>query len=102
MAREEAAPTFETWRRRLEAAPRRDGEEVAHFLEVLRTIGFAHSPGVLNILGFIPILGGLIGLVVGIWTLVATIVAMRQALDFDTTKAVLTAIIGAIPAFRSC
>jgi hypothetical protein len=39
IAREEAAPTFDTWRRRLEAAPRRDGEEVAHFLEVLRTIG---------------------------------------------------------------
>jgi enterochelin esterase-like enzyme len=39
MAREEAAPTFETWRRRLKAAPRRDGEEVARFLEVLRTIG---------------------------------------------------------------
>jgi enterochelin esterase-like enzyme len=39
MAREEAAPTFETWRKRLEAAPGRDGEEVARFLEVLRTIG---------------------------------------------------------------
>ena len=39
MTREEAAPTFETWRRRLEAAPQRDGEEVTRFLEVLRTIG---------------------------------------------------------------
>ena len=39
MTREEAAPTFETWRRRLEAAPHRDGEEVTRFLEVLRTIG---------------------------------------------------------------
>lgn len=38
MTREEAAPTFETWRRRLEAAPQRDGEEVTRFLEVLRTM----------------------------------------------------------------
>jgi enterochelin esterase-like enzyme len=39
MAREEAAPTFKTWRHRIEAAPRGEGEEVARFLEVLRTLG---------------------------------------------------------------
>jgi enterochelin esterase-like enzyme len=39
MPREEAAPTFETWRRRIEAAPHGEGEEVARFLEVLRTLG---------------------------------------------------------------
>jgi enterochelin esterase-like enzyme len=39
MAREEAAPTFENWRRRLEADPGSDGEQIARFLEVLRTIG---------------------------------------------------------------
>ena len=39
MAREEAAPTFETWRRRIEAAPHGEGEELARFLEVLRTLG---------------------------------------------------------------
>jgi len=66
----------------------------ATYGELLRTIGFANSPGVLNILTFIPILGGLIALVVAIWTLVAGIIAIRQALDFDTGKAILTAIIG--------
>jgi len=38
MAREEAAPTFETWRRRLEAAQDR-GAEVERFLQVLRALG---------------------------------------------------------------
>jgi hypothetical protein len=66
--------------------------------EMLRTIGFAHSPGVISIVSFIPFLGGLIAFAVSIWTLVATIIAMRQALDVDTTKAVLTALIGFIPA----
>lgn len=61
--------------------------------ELLRTLGFAMAPGVLYILGIIPILGGLIGFAVGIWTLITGIVAIRQALDFDTTKAVLTAVI---------
>jgi|GraSoiStandDraft_9_1057307.scaffolds.fasta_scaffold20218_3 hypothetical protein len=67
---------------------------IATYGELLRTIAFAQSPGVLNILNFIPILGGLLSLVVGLWILAATIIAMRQALDFDTTKAVLTAIVG--------
>jgi hypothetical protein len=69
---------------------------VATYGEMLRTIGFAQSPGVLNILGFVPILGGLINLAVGLWILAATVVAMRQALDLDTTKAVMTGILGFI------
>jgi hypothetical protein len=64
--------------------------------EMLRTIGFAQSPGVLRILIFIPAVGPLIGFLVGIWTLVAGVIAVRQALDFTTGKAILTVIIGAI------
>jgi hypothetical protein len=65
--------------------------------ELLRTIGFAQSPGVLLILGIIPVLGGLVSMVVGIWMLVAGIVAIRQALDFSTGRAILTALLGWIP-----
>jgi enterochelin esterase family protein len=38
MAREEAAPTFATWRQRIEAAPDR-AAEVERFLQVLRAVG---------------------------------------------------------------
>lgn len=62
--------------------------------ELLRTIGFAQSPGVLLLLGIIPILGWLVRAVVGIWMLVAGIVAIRQALDFSTGKAIVTALLG--------
>lgn len=62
--------------------------------ELLRTIGFAQSPGVLMIFGIIPILGGLVRAVVAIWLLIAGVVAIRQALDFSTGKAILTAILG--------
>ena len=65
--------------------------------EMLRTIGFAQSPGVLNILAFIPVLGGIVSLIVGIWSLVAGVIALRQALDISTGQAVITAIIGFIP-----
>lgn len=62
--------------------------------EMLRTLGFAQSPGVIAILAIIPILGWLIMLVIALWQLVAGIIAIRQALDFTTGKAILTALIG--------
>ncbi|MCC6176020.1 MAG: YIP1 family protein [Chloroflexi bacterium] len=65
--------------------------------EMLRTIGFAQSPGVFNILSFIPFLGGIISIIAGIWALVAGIIAIRQGLDISTGQAVITAIIGIIP-----
>jgi hypothetical protein len=64
--------------------------------ELLRTLGFAQAPGVLLILGVIPILGSLVLLVVFFWMLIAGIVAIRQALDFGTGKAILTAIVSLI------
>jgi len=62
--------------------------------ELLRTIGFAHAPGVLYILGIIPAVGPLVRLVVMVWMLVAGIIAIRQALDFSTGKALATAGLG--------
>lgn len=62
--------------------------------ELLRTIGFAHAPGLLMILAIIPGLGWLVTAVVGIWMLVAVVIAIRQALDFSTGKAIGTALLG--------
>ncbi|UCD73728.1 MAG: YIP1 family protein [Candidatus Bathyarchaeota archaeon] len=65
-------------------------ETKADYGELLRTIGFSSSPGVINILSFIP----LVSFIVGIWQLAAMIVAVRQALDFTTNRAILTCILG--------
>lgn len=62
--------------------------------ELLRTIGFAQAPGVFLVLAVIPLLGWLVAAAVGIWLLVTGILAIRQALDFGTGKAVLTAVLG--------
>jgi hypothetical protein len=61
--------------------------------EMLRTLGFAQAPGVIAILGIVPFLGRLVVFAVAIWQLVTAIVAIRQALDFDTGKAIATALI---------
>jgi hypothetical protein len=62
--------------------------------ELLRTIGFAQAPGVLLVLAAIPLLGWLIRFIVAIWMLIAVIIAIRQALDFSTGKAIGTALLG--------
>lgn len=63
--------------------------------ELLRTIGFSSSPGIIRILGIIPGLGGIIFAVAGIWMLIAMIVAIRQALDYQSTwRAVGVCVIG--------
>ena len=62
--------------------------------ELLRTLGFAQSPGLLYVVGIIPILGAVAKLIIGIWVLVAGIIAIRQALDISTGKAVITALLG--------
>jgi hypothetical protein len=62
--------------------------------ELLRTLGFAQSPRILLVLGIIPVFGYLVWFAVAAWVLVAGIIAIRQALDFSTQKALLTALIG--------
>ena len=62
--------------------------------ELLRTLGFAQSPGVLYLLAVLPVFGGLVRFVVALWILAAGVIAIRQALDFGTGKAILTAILG--------
>lgn len=67
--------------------------------ELLRVLGYASGPRALAVLSFIPCVGPAIALVSAIWALVAGVVAVRQALDFDTTKAVLTVIVGWVIVF---
>jgi len=63
--------------------------------QMLRTIGFSAAPGLLNVLGIIPVVGLLVWLVAAVWQLVAMVVAVRQALDYTSTgRAVLVCFIG--------
>jgi hypothetical protein len=68
----------------------------ATYGQLLRCIGFSDSPGVLGIFAFIPILGPIIVFIALIWMLVAMIIAVRQALDFSTGRAIATCVVGAI------
>ena len=64
--------------------------------QVLRTIGFAQAPKILLVLGIIPILGWAVGLIVFFWFIAAAIVALREAFEFDTGRAVGTGLVALV------
>jgi len=67
----------------------------ADYGQLLRTIGFSSAPGIIRILGVIPIIGFMAFFVSSIWMLAAMIVAVRQALDYSSTwRAVAVCAIG--------
>jgi hypothetical protein len=69
-------------------------EGEADLNEMLRVLGYAQAPGILRVLTFIPCVGWIIGLVAWIWSLVTAFIAVRQGLDVDNSKALLTVLVG--------
>jgi hypothetical protein len=67
--------------------------------ELRRTMGFAYAPGIVGLLVFIPVVGGLLALAAGVWDMVTGVVAVRSALDFDTSKAIWTIVVASLVAF---
>jgi hypothetical protein len=63
--------------------------------EVLRTTGFAATPGLLRILGFLPLVGVAFFVLGSVWMLAAMFVAIRQALDYrHVTRALAVCLVG--------
>ncbi|HWO94101.1 MAG TPA: YIP1 family protein [Dehalococcoidia bacterium] len=62
--------------------------------QLLRAVGYANAPNVLLVTLFIPILGFLVYIGVSVWVLIATVLAVRQALDYRSTgRAIATSAI---------
>jgi hypothetical protein len=65
--------------------------------QMLRVLGFAAAPGLLNVFAIIPLLGYVIRFIVSIWQLVAMVIAVRQGLDYTSTaRAIVVCLIGFI------
>jgi len=61
---------------------------------MLRVLGYANAPRVLSIFGLIPCIGWIPTLIGGILSLIAGFIAVREAMQFDTGKAVITVLVG--------
>ena len=63
--------------------------------QLLRTIGFSSAPGLIRIFGFTPELMSITFIGSGIWMLIAMVIAVRQALDYESTwRAIGVVVIG--------
>lgn len=71
----------------------------SNFNEMLRMIGFAQAPRLLSVFAFIPCIGGLLSFAGWIWSLVASYIAVREGLDIDNGKTILTVVISFLVAF---
>jgi len=70
-------------------------ETKADLGELLRTTGFAASPGIARILGIVPGLVGIVMVVTALWQLAAMVVAVRAALDYaGTGRAIAVCVLG--------
>ena len=63
--------------------------------ELLRVFGFSSAPSLFAVFAVIPIIGWLVWPIVGLWVFAATVIAVRQALDYrSTARAFAVVIIG--------
>jgi hypothetical protein len=62
--------------------------------EMLRALGYANAPRLLGVFSFIPCIGWVIAFAGWVLSLVAGVIAIREAMEFDTTKAVVTSLVG--------
>jgi hypothetical protein len=73
--------------------PGRDTE--ANLGQLLRTVGFAQTPGLFGVLAVLPVIGLFVPFLVAMWVIAATFVAVRQALDYaDTFRAMVVCLLG--------
>jgi hypothetical protein len=63
-------------------------------MQMLRVVGYANAPQLLGILNIIPCIGWIGGLAGAILSLIASIMAIREALDLETGQAIIVALVG--------
>lgn len=73
-------------------------ETHADWGQLARGTGFAQTPGILNVLFFLPVIGPITVLVAFVWQLAAMLIAVRQSLDYNSTwRAFFVVLLAFIP-----
>jgi hypothetical protein len=65
----------------------------ATFGEVLRALGFSYAPSLFAILGLVPGIGFLLTFIAAVWSLIASVIALRQSLEVSTGRAVAVVVV---------
>ncbi len=67
--------------------------------EMLRVLGYANAPNLLGFFSFIPCVGWILALAGGILSLIAGVLAIREAMEFETSHAIVTVLISWVISF---
>jgi hypothetical protein len=67
--------------------------------EMMRVLGYAMAPNLLGFFRFIPCVGWILALLGGILAFIAGFIAVREAMEFDTGKAIVTVLISWVISF---
>lgn len=66
--------------------------------QLARALAFAQSPGVLKVFCVVPVIGSLLFIAVSLWQFAGMVIAVRQALDYNSTRrAVGVVLLAGIP-----
>jgi hypothetical protein len=68
-------------------------DHTSDYPELLRTLGFASAPQLALVLAVVPVLGYFVAIAVLVWGLAAYVIAVREALDVSTERAVVVCVI---------
>jgi Yip1 domain len=61
---------------------------------MIRALGYANAPRFVAVLSFVPCVGWLFRLAAWALTIAAGVIAIRETMEFDTFKAIVTAVVG--------
>ncbi len=62
-------------------------------VEMMRVLGYANAPKLLGLLSFIPCIGPFMSLIGWILALIAGVLAIREAMEFETLHAIITVVV---------
>jgi hypothetical protein len=79
----------------LGGGPLAEPQTKVNWPQLLRTLGFAAAPGIVQVVGVVGPLSAPVQILSGLWMVAAMVVAVRQALDYTQTwRAVLVCVVG--------
>lgn len=67
--------------------------------EMMRVLGYANAPNLLGFFAFIPCVGWIIAIAGAILAFIAGFIAVREAMEFETSQAIITVLISWVIAF---
>jgi hypothetical protein len=61
---------------------------------MMRVLAYANAPRLLGVFSFVPCIGWILSIAGWVISVIAGVIAIRESMEFDTGKAIVTSVIG--------